>query len=121
MSEPETPAPRFISECARAATIPLEWPIEFGGKVYDKIGIARLTAREVADFHEKMAKRAETDPFTWPVFRDTDGGALPDGLLDALDIDDRDTLDKAALDFLPRRFRGAAKSASEPPTGEPIA
>ena len=121
MSEPENTAPRFVSERPRAKRVPLEWPVEFGGRTYAALSIARLTAGEVAAFQKSIAALPADAPVVFPVYRDADGGPLPDGLLDALDADDRDALDKAALDFLPRRFRGAEASASAPASGEPTA
>jgi hypothetical protein len=98
-------------------TVPLEWPVEFGGKTFSEIAIARLTAGEVAEFHKSVSALPPDAPVVFPVYRDADGGQLPDGLLDALDADDRDALDKEALYFLPRRFRGAEPSASAPAAG----
>lgn len=121
MSESENSAPRFVGERPRVKTVPLEWPVEFAGKTYSALAIARLTAGEVADFQKSIAALPPDTPISFPVYRDADGGALPDGLLDALDADDRDALDKAALDFLPRRFRGAEANASAPEAGEPTA
>ncbi len=121
MSEPETSTPHFATDRPRAKTVPLEWPIEFGGKTYAALAIARLTAGEVAEFQKSIANLPPDAPVTFPVFRDADGAPLPDGLLDALDADDSDALDRAALDFLPRRFRGAEATASAPAAGEPTA
>lgn len=113
-------APHFIGDRPRAASIALEWPLTFAGRLYDKLTVRRLTAGEVAAFTERLAKTVKDDPdasVTFPMFADADGADLPDGLLDALDADDRDALDKAALDFLPKRFRGAPASASGPEAG----
>jgi len=109
---------RFLSQAERAKTIELEWPIEFEGRAWHRIVVKRLNAREVADFTEKILKREDKDSdIALPVFRDEEGKELPVGLLDALDADDRDVLNEAALSFLPRRFRGAAASASVPADG----
>ncbi len=101
--------------------VALAWPIEFDGKPYREIALARLTAREVSDFARKLAEAKADEAVTFPIFRDPDGGPLPEGLLGALDDDDRLALDEAARDFLPRRFRGAETSASAPAAGEPTA
>jgi len=113
------PPPRFVGDRARAKLIDLEWPVEFEGRVFERIAIARLTAREVADFTDMAIKAEPNASLPLPVFRDEAGTPLPVGLLDALDADDRDALNEAALDFLPKRFRGALTSASEPAPGGP--
>ncbi len=121
MSGPETSTSRFVGDRPRIKCVPLEWPVEFGGRTYDALALARLTAGEVAAFQRSIAALPPDAPVSFPVYRLPDGGPLPDGILDALDADDRDALDKAALDFLPRRFRGAEASASPPAAGEPTA
>jgi len=113
---------RFLSQAERAKTIELEWPIEFEGRAWHRIVIKRLTAREVMEFTEKvLSKKEDSADLALPVFKDEEGKELPAGLLDALDADDRDLLNEAALDFLPRRFRGAAANASAPADGAPTA
>jgi hypothetical protein len=114
------PAPRFLSDRPRFKAVALEWPIEYRGKTYSEIQLVRLTAGDVAAFYERL-RGAPDGKLDWPIFRDADGAHLPDGLLDALDADDREALGKAQNDFLPRQFRGAASSASDPANGEPTA
>jgi len=101
----EKQAPNYVGGKPRIATVPLEWPVEYGGKVYGAITIKRLTTREVAEFMEKL-EATEDGRLRWPIFIDGDGVAVPDVVLDALDDDDNMSLQKVLLDFLPRRFRG---------------
>jgi hypothetical protein len=114
-------APKFVGGPPRAHRVPLTYPIEYGGIIYEEIVVARLTAREVADFQDAAAKFVEGAPFVWPIYRDADGKPVPVEALDGLDDDDRLELDKAVRDFLPRRFQGALANVSAPPVGDSTA
>jgi hypothetical protein len=114
----ESTAPAFLDGRPRFRTIPLEWPLNFGGKEYREIQVSRLTAQDVAAFQDSLKALPDGAKVVWPVFRDADGAPLPAGLLDALDADDSLELDKAALDFLPRQFRANRTSDSAPASGE---
>lgn len=113
-----TPAPtvQFVAAARRAKTIPLQWPIEYDGKRYDKIVIRRLSAKQVADLIES-AKDTPEGEIRLPLFSDTDGNVLPSALLDELDDDDSATLNEVALDFFPRRFLPKKEPDSTPVTG----
>ena len=133
---PAPPPPRFVTALfapgdpnssnrpptkERVCTIVLDWPLEYEGTVHREIVVRRLIAAEVAKFQEEVAKAVPDSSFVWPIYRTAAGEPLPPGLLDALDDDDRLRLEKAAVDFLPLRFRGGAKNASDPAPGEPTA
>jgi hypothetical protein len=106
----ETPAaPKFLGDRPRFKSVPLEWPIDYDGKEYREIHLVKLTAKEVADWLETLDANGSAK---FPIFRDADGAPIPDAVLDGLDADDREEVDKAAVDFLPRRFRGVTASAS---------
>lgn len=105
----------FVGSKVRSMRIDLEWPVEFGGRIWESIPLKRLTHKEVADWVEEI--KAQDASVQFPVLREEDGTPLPDGLLDALDADDFDEVNKAVLNFLPRRFRGAIKNASAPQAG----
>lgn len=115
-AENTKPAPRFLGDRPRFKTYKLEWPLEYAGKIYEEIHLVRLSSGEVEAFIEKLTGSGEAK-VAWPIFRDAEGALVPDGLMDALDADDRDALGKAQLDFLPRRFLGAATSDSPPAAG----
>lgn len=91
-------APRFAGDRVRSAIVPLEWPIEFDGRVIDKITVRRMTAKEVSDFVEttRAEGKAELPMFDCPM-----------AVIDALDADDSDAVNRAVLDFLPRSLRTA--------------
>jgi hypothetical protein len=115
---------RIVSDRPRAATIELDWPVEYAGHVYTAITVARLTASEVARFQDEIVQLLESGADTkvrLPLFRDEEGAPIPDAVMDALDDDDRLALDKAAANFLPRRFRGLAEQDSGPDIGAPTA
>lgn len=99
---------RIVSDRPRSKTIELQWPIEFNGREYRSVTVARLTAGEVAEFQAEIEKLMANDPdakVRFPLFRDENGEVLAEDVMDALDDDDRFALEEAAADFLPRRFR----------------
>jgi len=111
---------RIVTDRPRAATITLEWPIAYNGRVYATITVARLTAAEVARFQEEIVQLLDSGAdakVRLPLFRDERGELVPDAVLDALDDDDRLALDEAAAGFLPRRFRGLAAQDTGPDIG----
>lgn len=111
MNGHERPLPRFVGGKPREQVVELDWPMEFDGKIYERVTIRRLTVAEIAAFTEHAMK--EGNP--WPAMFD-----LPREVLEALDPDDQDRIADVALDFLPRRLRTLAESqAAEqtPPAG----
>jgi hypothetical protein len=119
----EKAAPAFIGDRPRFKTITLQWPVAYDGKEYRAISIVRMTAGDVAKYQEDLAALLNANPDAttrFPLFRDEAGECVPDAVLDALDDDDKFEIDKAVLDFFPRRFRGDEKAASESASGEAI-
>ncbi|MCJ2080761.1 phage tail assembly protein [Methylobacterium sp. J-090] len=110
---------QFIGGKIRRTTITLDYPIEFEGTTYTEIGLRRLTAGEVAAFMDAAREMVEADANAnprAPIFVDTNGEPVPDGLFDALDDDDGFKLDEAAKDFLPRRFQAVPRASDSTPT-----
>lgn len=110
----------FAGDRPRVKTMNLDWPVSYAGKTYATISIKRLTAADVAAFIEKLGG----GKFRFPIFVDDEGALVPDAVMDGLDDDDAMVLDKASLDFLPRRFREApdkSKTESLLPTGDSTA
>ena len=106
----------------RAATIPLEYPLDVDGKPLDAIVVRRLSAQAVADFLEVIGNAPDTKLLRFPMFYDVDGNKLPDAVIDALDDDDAVALTKATAGFLPRRFRAEGPEPDTTPvTGDPTA
>ena len=115
---------QFLSDRPRMKPVRLDWPVTFDGLEYREITLVRLTAGEVARFQEELEALLRDNPdaaLRFPIFRDETGAAVPAEVLDALDDDDRFELDRAAADFLPRRFRGIAEPSSGPDAGGNIA
>jgi hypothetical protein len=114
----------FKTDRPRAAEHTLEWPVTVDGREYTSISLVRMTAADVAKFQEELTARLNKDATAtavFPIFRDSETGEpIPEAVLDALDDDDRFELDKAAVNFLPRRFRGALNLTSDPADGAPI-
>ena len=112
---------RIVSERPRHKTIRLEWPVEFRGKVYAEVNVARLTAADVSKFQAEIETLLKNDPdarVRFPLFRDEENNVIPDEVLDAMDSDDRDALDEVAVNFLPRRYRAVAEIDTAPDAGE---
>ena len=120
MPDTDCAVAQFLSDRPRSKTIDLSWPISFDGRVYQAITLIRLTAGDVSKFQDELEALLRDNPdaaFRFPIFRDETGAPIPADVLDALDDDDRFELDRAAADFLPRRFRGIAEPSSGPDAG----
>ncbi len=109
------PPARFIGGKPREVTVPLDYHIEYDGKVYTAITVKRLTVAAVEAFIEeiKAAGKGNEEKVMprLPMFD------APFAVLDALDCDDDDRLQKVVTDFLPRRLRMV--SAPDPQSGVP--
>jgi hypothetical protein len=88
------PKARFIGGKA-FRVVKLEYPIEYGGKEYREIRLRRMTFLEMKEFIEDAAERDDVRPSIFD---------CPMEMLDHLDADDFENVDKAVRDFLPRRL-----------------
>ncbi|HEY8578647.1 MAG TPA: phage tail assembly protein [Beijerinckiaceae bacterium] len=90
-TQPATPAapapPRFVGGPPRSTAVPLRWPVEYDGKVYDSIAVHRMSVADVDAYSRDGFPR---------MFGDT-----PRAVIDALDADDAAAVNKAVLDFFP--------------------
>lgn len=107
MSEAVEPAPveaRHVRGAERTKTVLLEWPIEYGGLIYDAITLRRPTVAEVRDWSGQMKAVADAGgsaaEVPLPVF------AAPAAVIAILDPDDEERLISEARPFLPRTLRG---------------
>lgn len=91
-TQPAPASPRFVGDRRRDVVVPLEWPIEYDGKVYNEIRVRRMTGAEVAAF-------VNSDDGTLPMVE------APKVVIDALDADDAMAINKAITDFLPQSLR----------------
>lgn len=98
---------KIIDQNRISQVVPLEYPIEFEGKIYDAITVRSPVVADIAALSERISAESGT-PMRLPMFGDT-----PDEVLDALHLDDDDRLTEVAGRFLPRRFRAPPASGSD--------
>lgn len=108
--QPPAP-PRFVDDKAKNASkvIPLEYPIEYDGKVYESLTLRRLRGK---DF--KRLARMEGDEEIALASLLT---GAPKEVIEALDGEDFIELQGAVENFLPRKLRDMAAQLSE--NGQP--
>ncbi|ACL55614.1 phage tail assembly protein [Methylobacterium nodulans] len=122
---PEAPPPPeppvFVGGKPRSAAFPLDFPVQFQGRVYDTVVMRRPTAREVAEFYDALA---ETGFKGFPIFYTPEGDRIPFEVIENLDPDDDDRIMERLMDFLPRRMlphTETPNSVSTPASGETTA
>lgn len=106
----EKPVARIVTKVPREKIIPLEFEVEFGGQVFSDIRVRRLSGAEVALYYEQVQAGYRS-----PRLPTVD---CPDEVYDALDDDDRYTVEAAAIDFLPRRLREGIDALTSESTEE---
>lgn len=102
----ELPVARIVTTKEREKFVPLEYPVEFDGKLYEEIRIRRISGKELEDFFKAMDEGRGNMP---PVVD------CPVEVWDQMDADDQKTVDEAAVDFFPQRLkalRAAVMAAS---------
>jgi hypothetical protein len=109
--------PKFVGGPPRLRSVPLVYPVEYDGVIYNEIVVVRLAVADIAAFQEAAAKLPEGQVPPWPAFRDADGKPMPIEVLGALDDDDQFELDKVTRNFLPRRYRAVPESDSAQSAG----
>ena len=98
------PAARIVTDKITSRIVPLEWPVEFDGRVYHQIRVHRVTGKEMRDFMEKI--RAGADNVLPPMVD------CPIEVWEALDADDQFAIDQAAAEFMPRRLKDLQQAAA---------
>ncbi|PZP57698.1 MAG: hypothetical protein DI604_34410, partial [Delftia acidovorans] len=102
----ETPGvAKIVTPKERHIDVPLEWPIEFNGQIYESVRIRRVTGREVEAFIRGATAVGPNDPAPVPPMLD-----CPAEVYEALDDDDRMTVEEQMLPFLPRRLAAVLAS-----------
>lgn len=87
----------------RSRVVQLEYPAELaGGTMISEVTVRRMTPAEVEDF---VAAATAGKEVRLPMF------SQPPEILDALDPDDFDELNRVATELLPRRLRRALDAA----------
>lgn len=94
------PAATFVSQVDREKWVPLQYPVTFDGKVWDRIRIRRISAKELRDYLGAVG-----DGFVMPPVID-----CPIEVWDGMDADDQTDVDEAAFEFMPKRLRAAAEA-----------
>ncbi|MGJ5029048.1 phage tail assembly protein [Bradyrhizobium sp. HKCCYLS2038] len=92
--------PRFVGGKPRSRDVLLDWPLQYDGKIYDRITVRRMTTAEVGEFVAAASTEAGSD-MRLPMFD------CPPEIIDALDPDDAEKVNEAVRDFLPRLLRQA--------------
>ena len=93
------PVPRLLGN--RSVVVPLTYPVEYGDRTISEITITRMNGAQVVDFMNAVQENASGAHL--PMFD------VPQEVVDALDADDAEAIDKAVFDFLPRRLRQAGE------------
>jgi len=96
--------PQFVGGKPRSREVPLDWPLRYRGKTYDRITVRRMTTAEVGEFIA-AASGEDMKNTRLPMFD------CPPEIIDALDPDDAERVNEVIRDFLPRILR----PADEPP------
>lgn len=103
-TKPAGPVARFVNPVIE--TVPLDFPIEFAGRIYDSIPVNRLMIGTLADFMAgEGSASVKQRVFRFPMFGDT-----PTEVLDALELSDNAKVKKVADSFLPPDLRSDPKS-----------
>lgn len=95
----EKPVAKIVTNLPREKVVTLTYPVEFDGRLYESITIRRITGGEVAGYMDRLQQGERIMP---PVVD------CPVEVYEAMDADDQDLVDEAAMDFLPRRLKAAA-------------
>ncbi|TIR24036.1 MAG: phage tail assembly protein [Mesorhizobium sp.] len=91
---------RVVGDAPREKIVPLEFPLEFDGRMWTEVKVRRVTGKEVEDYMEALGRGERPMP---PMFE------CPREVYDAMDDDDRFAIDEAVVPFLPRRLKAAAE------------
>lgn len=102
MTEQTRTEARIVSDLPREKMIPLQYPLEFDGQLISEVRVRRVSGKEVQDYMDAIGRDESPVP---PMFD------CPMEVYDAMDDDDRMTLDKEAVPFLPRRLKAIAAQA----------
>lgn len=95
----------------RTRSVPLEYPAELSdGTVLQEITVRRMSIVEMEAF---VAAAKEGHDYPLPTL------SVPDAILDALDPDDFDAINRAAMEMLPRRLQRALKAVELATVDEP--
>ena len=92
--------PQFVGGKPRSREVLLDWPLRYGGKIYYRITVRRMTTAEVGEFIA-AASGKDTKNARLPMLD------CPPEIIDALDPDDAERVNEVIRVFLPRLLRQA--------------
>ena len=101
---PAKEPPRFVGGALRYMEVPLAFPVEFDGVVWETIPLRRATAAEVRAYFEELARIGPDEWRHFPIYARADGTPVPPEVIDHLDPDDLDLVTEASADFLCARL-----------------
>lgn len=106
-NKPAPPAARLIEKPGkeRERTIPLEYPVEYDGTVYETLTLTRLRG---SDFSALAGMKGDEEEVALAVLMT----GAPREVIKALDGDDFVELQEAVQAFLPRKLRMVAEQLS---------
>ena len=99
--KPKDP-PKFVNEQGRFEIVKLDWPVEYDGKVWDQIKVMRTTIKQWRTHWETIVSGGVSEV---PMYD------APQIVMDSLDPDDDEKVEKAMERFFPQRYR---RTESEP-------
>lgn len=105
----EKPVAKFVNEEGRSRMIPLEYPVEFDGKLWTEIEIRRVTGGQMDAYMKAVVAGENVLP---PVI------ACPMPVWEAMDADDQFTVDQAAAPFMPKRLKRLMAATAGAPVAE---
>jgi len=103
-AEAGPPVARFVNMEGRSKRIPLQYPFELDGVLWEEVEIRRCTGSEITAYVNDMV--AGGDFVLPPVIQ------CPIEVWNAMDADDQFTVDEAAKAFMPRRLKAAVELLS---------
>ncbi|WP_342361412.1 hypothetical protein [Terrarubrum flagellatum] len=103
----EKPKARFVDAAKRVTTFALKWPIEFDGKIYEKVTITRPTKLQIDALMASSAEGKGFDSESLSPIMD-----VPYEVYEALDDEDGDPIDTLVGSFFERRV-AALRALSE--------
>lgn len=95
---------RIVNPEGRSKIIPLRFPVEFDGKVWEGIEVRRCTGSEITAYFDEMSP--DKGFVLPPVIQ------CPMEVWNVLDADDQADVDEAAQAFMPRRLKAAVELLS---------
>lgn len=94
------PIATCVSAEGRERWVTLSFPVEYDGRIWDRIRVRRISAKELRDYLSAVGEE-----FVMPPVVD-----CSIAIWDAMDADDQADVDEAAIEFMPRRLRAAAEA-----------